>query len=267
MIRRFEKKIYFYLGALLSALIFLNYLGWLNPIKDISRGIFLPIFSETNKISILMNDNYLFFKDRESFFEAYREAEAIANKTEALEAENKALKQENEQLKRVLSFTESSANPVVAARVIGKSTDGTEKNILIDRGEEDGLVIGQPVIVENGILVGRVIKVEKKNSTVRLINDSQSKIAAVILNDTQSSGVVEGGYGLSVKMKFIPRNETVVVGEQIITSGLEKQTPRGLYLGKIVAVENETYQPFQEAVLTPSANLEKIFLVGVLITE
>jgi rod shape-determining protein MreC len=174
---------------------------------------------------------------------------------------------ENNSLKQLLKFQDSGKTKMAVARVIGKNTDSTDQTILIDRGSTEGIKIGQPVIVGDGILVGKVIKAEDGISTVRLMNDSQFKIAATVLNNSRSLGVVEGGYGLSIKMNFIPRNETVMNGDQIITSGLEPNMPRGLLIGTVTAIENETYQPFQAAVLAPVTDLSKLYLVSVLLTN
>jgi rod shape-determining protein MreC len=86
----------------------------------------------------------------------------------------------------------------------------------------------------------------------------------VVLNDDSSPGVVDGGYGISLRMQFIPRNENVHIGDQIVTSGLEDKIPKGLLLGTVAVVENEAYQPFQEAVLTPAVNLSKLTFVTVI---
>jgi rod shape-determining protein MreC len=92
-------------------------------------------------------------------------------------------------------------------------------------------------------------------------------IAATILNKDASLGVVEGGYGLSVRMNFIPRNEDVFVGDKIITSGLEESIPRGLLIGEVAVLENEAYQPFQQAVLATAIDPSKLTVVSVLISN
>jgi rod shape-determining protein MreC len=68
-------------------------------------------------------------------------------------------------------------------------------------------------------------------------------------------------------MTFIPQNETITPGDVIVTSGLEPLIPRGLTIGTIEAVEKEAYQPFQKAVLTPLASLNKLRVVSVLLTS
>ena len=91
--------------------------------------------------------------------------------------------------------------------ILGQNSDSAEKMVIIDVGNEAGIKLGQPVVAGDGILVGTIAKIEKDIAMVRLINDNQSKIAATILNRDGSLGIVEGSYGLSVRMNFIPRNE------------------------------------------------------------
>ncbi len=258
------KKTYTILGVILILLIFFNYIGWLNPIKKGVRSIFLPIFAKTNDLSVKVGENYEFFKNREEFFESYRQCRADQLNTQIEEASLAILIEENLQLKEILSFQERSKSVSKIARVIGKNIEKTDQTIIIDRGTEEGMLPDQPVVVGNGLLIGKIVKAENGVAIVRLINDNQSKIAATVLNHERSLGVVEGGYGLSIKMNFIPRNETVRIGDQIVTSGLEENIPRGLLIGTVTAIENETFRPFQSAVLVPGADLNKLSIVSVL---
>ena len=149
--------------------------------------------------------------------------------------------------------------------MIGKSIDPLRNSIVIDRGGKAGVKLGQPVIVDNGILAGKIIKVENNTSIAQLVNDQQSKVAVTIMNVDTSIGLVEGGYGLSIQMDFIPQNESVLVGDTVITSGLEEGIPHGLIIGTVDSVEKEAYQPFQKATISPIINLEKIREVSVII--
>ncbi len=248
-------------------LVFLNYIGWLNFFKNKLRLVFLPLFTQTNDLSIDVGDNYEFFKDKKAFFDSYRECRFDLENRIVEDAKIKLLEEENNTLKEALKFNENNSIDSVVARVIGKNIEQTDQTILIDKGTGEGLKINQPVIVGNGILIGKIIKAEAGMAVVRLLNDSASKIGATILNNDRSLGVVEGGYGLSVKMNFIPRNEIVKVGDMIVTSGLEEAMPRGLFIGSITAIENETYRPFQAALLTPGTDLPKLSIVSVLITN
>jgi len=255
----------FAIGGIIIFLVFFNYLNWFDFGKNILRKIFIPFISQSGNFSVQIKDNYEFFKNREQFFNAYRAAQLSLQKRDENEASLKLLTEENAELKRQLNFKEKTKYASVLAAVIGNNLEGTEKTIIIDRGEKDGIKPGNPVVVDEGILIGEVVKVENDISIVRLLSDNQSKVAATIINKEKSLGVVEGGYGLSVKMNFIPRNEAVQIGDLVVTSGLESNIPRGLLIGKVAAIENEAYQPFQQAILTPSSDYSRFVYLSVIL--
>jgi rod shape-determining protein MreC len=176
------------------------------------------------------------------------------------------LEEENESLRKQLGFLERQDVRAIGADVIGRDVEPIGNTLLINRGTKDGIARGQPVIVENGILIGKIARAEEDTAIIRLLSDGQSKIAATVLNRDRSIGIVEGGYGLSVRMYLIPQHEAVLPGDVVITSGLEAGMPHGLVIGTIEAVEREAYQPFQRAVLTTRAKLHRIAFVSVLLT-
>lgn len=181
-----------------------------------------------------------------------------------LVAKNIILQQENDDLHNQLNFKTKNNYTILTSSVVAKNLDTTDRIIVLDKGENDGVKIDQPVIYGNGVLIGKIIKTETDLSFARILSDNQSKVAASILNADHSLGVVEGGFGLSIKMKFIPRNENILVGDLITTSGSEINFPRGLIIGKVAAIENEAYQPFQEAIITPAVDYEKLNIVGII---
>lgn len=261
---KFLKKTYAVIGAILILLVFLNYFGFLDYLKYNIRNLFEPIFGKVNSISIMAGDNYEFFEDRESFFASYRECRSSLEEMAVMQTNIKILTDENALLKKTINFVEQKELSPITARVIGQNVEKTDQTILINAGTESNITVNQPVIEGSGILVGKVVKSERGLSVVRLLNDNQSKIAATVLSNDKSLGIVEGGYGLSIKMNFIPRNEIVRIGDIIVTSGLEENIPRGLVIGTVSAIENETYRPFQSAILTPATDLSKLYLITVL---
>ncbi|EKD43926.1 MAG: Cell shape-determining protein MreC [uncultured bacterium] len=187
------------------------------------------------------------------------------NKIDILSAKNKLLEQENFDLRNQLNFKSKNKYNILTASIIAKNLEATDRVIVIDKGLIDGVRVDQPVIYGDGILIGKIFKTEDTLSFARILSDNQSKVAATILNSDHSLGVIEGGFGLSVKMTFIPRNENIMIGDQIITSGLEMNLPRGLVIGKVAAIENEAYQPFQSAIIDAPVDYEKINLIGIIL--
>ncbi|HRY36299.1 MAG TPA: rod shape-determining protein MreC [Candidatus Magasanikbacteria bacterium] len=255
------------IGGIILFLVFFNYLGWFDFGKKVLRQLFVPFIRQSGDFSVKIKDDYEFFQNREQFFNAYRAAQLSLQKKDENEAKLKLLEEENSELKKQLGFKDKTHYNVVLTKVIGNNLEGTEKTIIIDRGENEGIKVGDPAVVDEGVLVGKVIKTEKDISIIRLLSDNQSKVASTIINREKSLGVVEGGYGLSVKMNFIPRNEVVQIGDLVVTSGLEEDTPRGLLIGKVAAIENEAYQPFQQAILTPSADYNRFVYISIILTQ
>ncbi len=261
---RSNRKTYIYLTAILLLLVFFHYLGWLNFVENSVRKIFNPIFTETHKVSVKVGDNVRYFRNRDEFVSAYESCLNEKENAEVLSSKLKLLEAENSELKTQINFIKRNPAEHLTVEVVGRDLNSAEQIVTLNAGKNYKLAVGQPVIVGEGILVGVISKVEDNLAWVKVINDHGSKIAAAILNNDQSLGVVEGGYGISLRMKFIPRNEVINVNENVVTSGLDG-LPRGLLIGKIAVVENEAYQPFQQAILTPAHDLTKLTTVTVLI--
>lgn len=244
-----------------------HFLGWLRPLENGLRSLIQPGSKILYNLSIKMKQDNLPFGSAEEFLESYKKLQTEVDEYKQKAVQFDTLTEENAELREQLRFFTSSTFSHIGAEVIGKNIEPLANTIVLSRGEQDGVKAGDAVVVGNGIIVGKILRVENDISIARLINDHQSKIAATVLNHHRSIGLVEGGYGISVRMNFIPQNELIAPGDTVITSGLEKEIPRGLIIGVVQTVEKEAYEPFQEAVLTPGVELDKIFAVSILINH
>ena len=247
--------------------IILHYIGWLRPVENFLRTTIKPGSQVLYSISIKIGEENKEFSSTEELKKAYLDLNSELISYKAMAIDDELLKQENTELRQQLDFKIRNNYTTIGAQVIGKNIDPLGNTIIVDKGEQDGIREHYPVFTNDGVFIGKVVRVETHASIIRLINDNQSKIAATVINKDKSIGIVEGGYGISVRMNYIPQNENVNTGETIITSGLEDFTPKGLLIGTIEAVEKEAYQPFQTAILKPLVNLEKISLVSIIKIE
>lgn len=232
-----------------------------NPIKKVIFNI-TGFFYNKNTTSFTEEIKNL---DKDSLVKKIVSLDEEIKTNENYKIQNQILLAENEELKKQLNFFEKNNYESVGAEVIGRAVDPLATTFIINRGEDDGIKLDNPVIIANGILVGKIIKVLKNEAVVRLINDNNSKIGATILNQDNSLGLVEGGYGLGVKMDYIPQNEVINIADVVVTSGLTEGIPRGLIIGKIEVVEKQAHEPFQQAILITSADLSYINVVSVII--
>jgi rod shape-determining protein MreC len=196
-------------------------------------------------------------------------AELIAE-LERIKAENAKLHSvllENEELKAAMDFQERSGDRVVMARVVSESTGETFKGLVIDRGSDDGVGEGQPVVSGDGVIIGKISSVGRRRAIVALLTDSLSKLAVSIQNGTGTLGVLEGDRGLSMSIALIPQHENLSPGDAVITSGIEPGIRRGLAVGVIDKIYADTQDPFQTSTVTPFLIAEHPVFVQILIAK
>ncbi len=247
--------------SLIVLFIILHYIGILQKPEYFLRRVLSPLSSR-------MYVGSIFIKESEALMHTDPRAELAATKEVLLVCQTntatlKLLQDENIELRNQLNFFSAHKFVHIGAEVIGKNIEPLGNTLIVNRGKKDGVQEGNAVIISQGVLIGKIAKVEEESSLVRLLNDNQSKVAATILNHEKSLGVIEGGYGISVRMAFIPQQEDIRVGDLIVTSGLEQGMPRGLLIGNVVVVEKEAYEPFQRAILSPAVSLSSISFVSI----
>lgn len=246
--------------------ILFHLLGLLSPLETRLRRIISPVSEQVYEFSLSVGDQEELFSSVEELEQAYRELKERETQRVLNDAQIEILQDENATLRDQLSFFEKKQFESVGATVVGRGVDPIDSTLIINKGEQDGLAIGNPVIIGSGLFIGKVASVHEATSVVRLINDTQSRVAATVLNTDRSIGLIEGGFGISVQMSFIPQNEQVQIGDTIVTSGLEESMPYGLVIGTVESVEKEVYEPFQRALVRPPEPLDRTRLVSVLTT-
>lgn len=185
---------------------------------------------------------------------------------EILRAEVERLRKEQAELRKLLTFKEETSFKIIGAVIRGRSSDPSRSNIIINRGNEDGIIVGLPVVAENGVLVGVIGEVYDGYSMIRLLTDPQSRIAGRLLNDAQVEGVIAGGHGIIVRMELVPRSEKIDIGTQLVTSGLDSQIPRGLLIGNVLSLEQDTNTLFQRVIIETPIDYSTLQFVAVLIS-
>lgn len=205
---------------------------------------------------------------------------AYADKIE-LEKQNAELRQrlaqlneaglENDRLRKMLAFAEDKPVMRIPARVIGINPAATTLSIRIDRGEQDGVRRGMPVVTPGGV-VGQVLRATGGYADVLLVNDVKSRIG-VRVQRSRARGTASGTAGEralklenegALMLENVLRSEDVQQGDLVVTSGTDGIFPAGLVVGKITGVRRIGTGMFLYAEVLPSVELNKVEEVLVL---
>lgn len=168
-------------------------------------------------------------------------------------------------LDALATFGQTTKHQLVYAAVIASSPDPGIQSVVINRGSDQRIVNGQMVVSDKGYVIGKIVAVHQSTSTVLLLTDRQSVIAARVQNTPQSPGAVRGERGLALNMGFIPKNDPLLKGQNVVTSGTEQHIPPDILIGTMTSITSRNGDLFQQAVLTPAATLQRIRTVAVII--
>ena len=264
MNKQFPDSIRIFIFSLLALGIFALALG--GYIAPLSRTVLSPLVSVQTWFSRQ-------FEGVENFITAPQDVTAIRQENDRLEAENAQLEAqivelqqqllEYEILSALLEF--ARAHPehnYLGATVIGRDPSPFLNYIIINRGSDDDLRRGMPVVSQNG-LVGRIAQVTPKGARVQLVTDPAVKIN-VRVEPSRSEAVLSGTLTGDIRLEQIPQDAEINPGNLILTSGLGGNYPANIIVGQVTSVRSEENALFQSASVQPVTNFADLDIVLVI---
>jgi rod shape-determining protein MreC len=171
-------------------------------------------------------------------------------------SQQKELEQENERLRVLLEFKEKSGLELVPASIIAKDSSSFSDTIVINQGRLKGLKKDSIVMSEAG-LVGRIYEASTDMSRVMLITDINSRISAIISRSRQI-GIVYGMHSGMCKLKYLPFDSDIEIGDKIVTSGFSDVYPKGILIGTVTGVIKEPRGLSVSAMIKPSVDFTRL---------
>lgn len=172
------------------------------------------------------------------------------------------LESENSRLRRLLSVKERQTAGGQAARILYTARDPFSRRVVVDKGQQDKVVAGLPVVDDAGI-VGQVTRVYPFVSEVTLITDKDQAIPVQIVRNGLRSVVFGLGDG-RLELRFMPANADVQKDDLLVTSGLDGVFLPGFPVARVIQVERDTAYSFARIICVPVAGVENFGEVMVL---
>jgi rod shape-determining protein MreC len=162
----------------------------------------------------------------------------------------------NKRLRELLDLKEKMSQPLIAAVVISKDPSPWFQTVLVDKGSDQGVTKGMPVITPYGI-VGLVIDVTGDYAKVMLITDPNSAVDSIVQSN-RARGIIKGGTSGYCVFDFVLRKHDISIGEAVVTSGMDGVFPKGLPVGEVDHIVKHESGIFQDVTVTPFVDFERL---------
>jgi len=235
---------------LVAGLILLALSGVLRPILGVVMDPFVSV-------QRWLSERFMALYD---FFTLPRDVTELLQRNAQLENEVSNLQSQVIQLQEQLSETEvlyslldfARARPqdqYIAAAVIGQDPSPFLHYVIIDRGSDEGIRYGMPVVTQQG-LVGRVDAVTSSASRVQLVTDPGAVVNIKFQNKSES-GQVQGSVTGEITLEMVSQTLSINTGDILLTSGLGGNFPADILVGQLIDVEKTENNLFQSADVQP----------------
>lgn len=210
----------------------------------------------------------------QDFLTAPRDMAALQQRNSELESEVSELQAQVIQLQQEVGQTDilaalvdfaqtNSENSYKAAAVIGRDPSPFLQYVIINRGSNDEIQRGMPVVTNQG-LVGRVDAVIADAARVQLITDPASNVN-VRLQNAEADASLVGSVTGDLTLDLIPQDVALDIGDLVLTSGLGGGYPPDLIVGQVVNVRTRDFDLFQQATVQPVVDFNRLQIVLVII--
>lgn len=154
-----------------------------------------------------------------------------------------ALTEQNVRLRELLNSSALVNEKVEVAELIGMDPNPFTHRIIINKGERDGVVLGQPVLDARG-LMGQVVELMPNTSRVLLLTDTTHSIP-VQVNRNGLRAIASGtGNPERLELRHVADTADIKVGDLLVSSGLGQRFPAGYPVATVTEVIHDSGQPF-----------------------
>jgi rod shape-determining protein MreC len=281
---RLDLQTRFYLLAVLviisGVIIFLDRSDVLRPAKDVFSTFSSPIERGTFQLGRNLSDLGAFLDNLDKLRNENNQLHAELQTVKEQQARSVDIASQLFDLEKELAFKRNPANQrftTASADVINRDLSGANQAIQINKGSNDKIVKGMPVLDLSGFLVGRIDKVDPQKSTILLMTDTN--MAANVINkrfgaDGKQQNIEKGATGTAIgqwqrggriTIFRIAKDADIKPGDYVFTDGKGATFPPNILVGLVTEVLSSDGEPDKQAVVNPSTDLNRLTRVQVIL--
>lgn len=200
---------------------------------------FEDVFAHAYDVETLALDNQKLKEDNEVL---------AAQKAQLIQVEA-----DNDALRNAVGLKAATRTPSVAAQVLYQVVDPYARKLILNKGSQDGIVAGQPVITAKGLL-GQITDVTPITSELTLVLDTKISVPVQLQNDANVRGLISGdaveGF---LSLRFFSAEVPLKVDDVMVTSGKDGLYPAMLPVGRVSKIETAGEGTQSVLTVVPSA--------------
>ncbi len=213
-----------------------------------------PIQRTVDMPSHMLEHTEVFFKERVNLLSENTDLKQQQIYLQAQIQKLRALEAENLELRELLQSVEHEKDSFSEARILQANLDPFRQQILLNKGKNEGVEVGQPVIDAKG-LVGVVLSATDHASQVLLLTDTSFAVPVQSVRSGERAIAAGSGTGGELRLNYVPRTADFMEGDQLVTSGLGGRFPAGYPVGVITSIQHDASTRFTLIGVSPSAKL------------
>jgi rod shape-determining protein MreC len=231
--------------------------GFLGVFYNFFGDLFIPVKRE----SFLISNNI------SSFFKGFAELRSLSNENYLLNEKNlilegklsdlQRIKEENIILKKQLDTNyKPEAYNLVLTQIMYYGPTNTFGFFYIGDGMDKGIKPGDAVILGD-YLIGVVSRVFNHYSKVMLVSNINLQLPVYLLG-THTNAIATGSVSSSIVLDDVNQLESIKVGEEILTSGINSNIPKNLVVGYVSNINPNSSILFKNITANPSVNINTL---------
>ena len=167
-----------------------------------------------------------------------------------------ALQLENQQLRNLAALPIRSEFTTQLVEVIYAERDVFKRKLLINKGADADVQIGQIVMDDIGI-VGQITRVYPWLSEVTLITEKDHAVPVQVLRNGLRTIVFGSGDTSQLSLRYMPSSADIQNDDVLVTSGIDGIYPPGIPVARVIKIEHEVGYPFAQVTCLPVAGVDK----------
>jgi rod shape-determining protein MreC len=257
------KRYGFWLVSVIALIFTMFFFSTSHPTKKELSILEKIVYSLSKPVEIIfLSTSHYIYTTYHSFIDlkdARKEADELHRENAELRVKIRTLDDivlENNRLRKLLNLTNITSIKFVTCEVTSSDPSFVYKNVRINKGSMNGLQPGMGVVAEEGV-IGVIMRVSVDHSDVLLLVDPNSNLDVIVARNRRR-GVLQGGMADSMQFKYLERGSSILVGDEIVTSGLTGAFPSGILVGKVTNIKVNSDGVTQTIEVSPAVDFSDI---------